>query len=380
MGKFLELMESWDGYRPMADRRLSEAAMARALDLLTNARGVPTHRHRYEMEEAITTSDFPTLFGGILDRGLMARYSAVKPAWRAWVPVGRLADFRQAELHKVQGNDTRLDKVAEKAAYPLAPMATAHYHRQLFKYGRMFDISWESIINDAMGAMQDIEERFLEAALLSEAWEATGTYASATGPNSALFGATITDVDGQAITNQGVLALTIANIQTTLGLMAKQTDVNGRTLSISGVHLVVPKMLEFTALQALTSAYVQQVDTAGGANATAPTFVPLGTTNVLPRVGLQLHVDDNLAAMDVSGNGDGTWYMFANKGATQMDFLAGHESPEICMKASDKVSTGGGTISPFEGDFESDDVKYRVRHCFGGTQLDPRYAYAQVSA
>lgn len=378
MGNFLELMETWDGYRPMTDRRLSEAAMARALDLLTNARGVPMHRHRYEMQEAITTSDFPTLFGGILDRQLMARYSAVKPEWRSWVPTGRLTDFRQAELHKVQGLDTRLDKVAEKANYPLAPMSTAHYHRQLFKYGRMFDISWESIINDAMGAMRDIEDRFLEAALLSEAWEATGTYASATGPNPALFGATIADVDGQAITNQGVLALTIANIQTTLGLMAKQTDVNGRTLSISGVNLVVPKLLEFTARQALTSAYVQQVDTAGGANATTPTFVPLGTSNVLPQVGLQLHVDENLAAMDVSGNGDGTWYLCANKGAMQMDFLAGHESPEICMKSSDKVSTGGGSISPFEGDFESDNVLYRVRHCFGGTQLDPRYAYAQV--
>ena len=64
--------------------------------------------------------------------------------------------------------------------------------------------------------------------------------------------------------------------------------------------------------------------------------------------------------------------------AVQVDFLTGHESPEICMKTSNKVSGGGGVVSPFDGDFDSDDVQYRVRHVVGGTHLDPRYAYAQV--
>jgi hypothetical protein len=61
-----------------------------------------------------------------------------------------------------------------------------------------------------------------------------------------------------------------------------------------------------------------------------------------------------------------------------MDRLAGHEAPEVCMKASDKISMGGGAISPFEGDFDTDDIKYRVRVVHGGWQLDPRYCYAQV--
>jgi hypothetical protein len=47
------------------------------------------------------------------------------------------------------------------------------------------------------------------------------------------------------------------------------------------------------------------------------------------------------------------------------------------MKASDKVSVAGGLISPFAGDFATDDIFYRVRIVCGGTQLDPRFTYSQ---
>jgi hypothetical protein len=61
-----------------------------------------------------------------------------------------------------------------------------------------------------------------------------------------------------------------------------------------------------------------------------------------------------------------------------MDYLLGHETPEICMKASDKVSVTGSPLSPFSGDFATDNIFYRVRIVCGGTQLDPRMTYAQV--
>ena len=63
-----------------------------------------------------------------------------------------------------------------------------------------------------------------------------------------------------------------------------------------------------------------------------------------------------------------------------MNFLRGHESPEICQKMSDKISLGGAPISPLEGDFDSDTIKWRVRHVFGGTQTDPRFTYVNVAS
>jgi len=92
-------------------------------------------------------------------------------------------------------------------------------------------------------------------------------------------------------------------------------------------------------------------------------------------------VNPLLPIVDTSGNNDGTWYLFADTGsikAMEFDYLRGHETPEICMKNSDKVSPTGAPLGAFSGDFASDNIFYRVRICCGGAQLDPRAAYVQV--
>jgi hypothetical protein len=69
----------------------------------------------------------------------------------------------------------------------------------------------------------------------------------------------------------------------------------------------------------------------------------------------------------------------SNGTAAQMNFLAGHEAPEVVMKAPNKSSVQGGMGSPMDGDFESDTLRWRVRHVLGGVQVDPRMAYAQAA-
>jgi len=212
------------------------------------------------------------------------------------------------------------------------------------------------------------------AAIRTEAFNATGVFSSAAGPNVLLFGAPIVDC-GQNVFNQGVLPLTIANLETTLQLMAAQTDPNGEPIAVRGVHLVVPPQLEFTARQILTSGLKQWTEGAVGVP------VPYPTTNVVSQVGIQLHVDPYLPVVDATATDDTTWYLFGDPSqgaAMEYGYLRGHETPEICMKGSDKVSVGGGAISPFEGDFATDNIFYRVRCVNGQTQLDPRFAYTQV--
>ena len=160
-------------------------------------------------------------------------------------------------------------------------------------------------------------------------------------------------------------------------LMAAQVDVNGEPLCIRGVHLVVPPALEFTARQILTSTTKMWIDNALAA--AAARAYPM--TNVISQVGIQLHVDPYLPVVDQSGNQATTWYLFADPSqvaAMEFGYLRGHETPEICMKASDKVSMGGGAMSPFTGDFVSDNIFYRVRIVKGSVQIDPRAAYSQT--
>ena len=311
------------------------------------------------------------------------RYKACVADWKSYFKIARLRDFRTVRRHKIQGNDTRLDIVAEKGEYLVGPVTECYVYYNLDKYGRQFDISWESVINDDLGAFDDIAARFADAATRTEAYNATQTFADPVtpwGPHRLLFGAALPDpCDEQVIVNLGDLPLTILNLETTMELMAAQVDVNGEPLCIRGVHLVVPPALEFTARQILTSTTKMWIDNAAAAGGLDARAYPM--TNVISQVGIQLHIDPYLPVVDQSVNSGTTWYLFADPSqvaAMEFGYLRGHETPEICMKASDKVSMGGGALSPFTGDFVSDNIFYRVRIVKGSIQIDPRAAYSQT--
>lgn len=375
MPEVMEVIKDWGGFTPAGARRFSEADVATFLDMISNRGRMSVRRHQAMMEEAIATTDFPNLFGFTLEREVLARYRADIPDWSSYCRSGIMPNFNAGEMHKVQGNDSLLPRVAEKGEYLVSPVSDSQYARRVFKYGRQFDISWEAMINDALSAFDDIPERFAEAVMYTRAFNATDLFVSVTGPDAGLYGTPIADVDGQNVTNVGALALTIANLETTILLMAAQTDVQGRPLGIRAIHLVVPIALEFTARAILTSALKQWTEVGAGAG------IPEPTTNILPQLGLKLHVNQLLPVIDLSGDVNTTWYLFADPSqgkAIQMDFLRGHEDPEIVMKASDKVLTGGGSTSPMDGDFETDNIFYRVRDVHGGAKLDPRYTYAQI--
>jgi hypothetical protein len=61
-----------------------------------------------------------------------------------------------------------------------------------------------------------------------------------------------------------------------------------------------------------------------------------------------------------------------------MGFLAGHETPDLRVKADTGLRVGGGSVPAEEGSFDTDDIQYRIRHVTGGTTLDPIAAYASV--
>lgn len=377
MAEFLQLMENWAAYEPVNARKFTEAQVEQVLDLISNKARHPSHLHTYLLREAITTTDFPALFGYVIERELLARYGVAVADWKSYFKIRTLPNFNQVQRHKVIGNDNRLPLVGEKNEYLVSPVSSYYYYYHLHKYGRQFDISWESIINDEMGAFEDVPERMANACIRTEAFNATSTYADAAGPNVALFGAPIWDIDGQGVINLNNLPLTILNLEATLAAMTAQVDVNGEPISVMGKHLVVPPALEYTARQILTSGTKMWVSQAGVA---VPAPYPM--TNVIPQLGLQLHVDPYLPVVDVSGNANTTWYVFADPSqgaAMEFGYLRGHETPEICMKASDKVSVGGGAISPMEGDFVSDNIFYRVRLVKGSVQLDPRFCYSQAN-
>ena len=373
--EFMKLIEDWKGYVALSDVKKAEGYEQRlkeTIDLLSNANHLPRHRHEYLLREALTTADFPYLFGDVLDRQVLASYKAVDPVWKAFVRMGtvpriypQVGGYRFA----MTGGDQYLAEVAEKGEYLASGRDETRYEIYVRKYGRQFDISWEALINDDLGALKDTPERFARAAVRTEHRIVSGIYVADGVAGTGLYTA--------AQGNVGALPLTIANLENTCEAMAAFVDANGEPIMNRAKYLVVGPGLEFTARQILTST---NKSWHYGGDDEAFAASPMPTTNVLPQYGLQLVIDPYIPIYAPAAVL--SWFLFADPkdiAAMECDYLVGHERPEICMKSSDKVNIGGGEISAMSGDFATDNVFYRVRDVFGCNRLDWRATYGQIS-
>lgn len=373
--ELMKLMEDWKGYVALSDVQRGEGyelKLKETIDLLSNALNLPPHKHEYLLREALTTSDFPLLFGDVLDRQVLASYKAVDPVWKAFTKMSTNRDFKVSKRFAITGGDQVLARVGEKGEYLASERDEAKYELSVLKYGRQFDISWEALINDDLGALRDTPERFARAAVRTEHRIVTGLYArdySAANHTANLYCSFL-----PAEVNASNLPLTIASLEAGVAAMQSFVDANGEPILNRPKYLVVPPCLEFTARQILTSTNKMWLSPAPAARAAWP------VTNVIAQYGLQLIVDPYLAIFPLALTDINTqWYLFADPKdivAVEAAHLKGHERPEICMKASDKVTVGGGAIGPMSGDFATDNVLYRVRLVFGVTRLDWRATYA----
>ena len=375
---FEEIMHESAGFLSNRERgvNIPLSRITEANDLIYNSmyqgKAVAPHVREYLIREALTTSDFPYLFGDVLDRQVLATYKATEPIWKKFTKLSTNKDFRNADRYRFSGGDEALELVNEKGEYLASARAEARYRLAVQKYGRQFDISWEALINDDLGALQDTPARFARAALRTEHRVVTALY----------YHNVVLATAGQG--NLSVNPLTIANLETGLEWFAAQTDVGGEAIQNRAKYLVVPPALELTARQILTSATKMWTEGAVGVP------VPYPTTNVVSNYGLELVIDPYitiLGAVTTPLSSVGSWFLFSDPSelaALEAAYLRGHERPEICMKASDKVTIGGGAISPLNGDFATDNVFYRVRDVFGANKLVTtggwRATYANIHA
>lgn len=374
--------EQWKDFIAAGDTRGRVANFAESmtsfLGLFTNKR-LTNARFAVALEEAATTSDFPILLGTMLDQQLLAAYTSLPNDYREYIKTGTQSDFRKSQLVKIWGLEKPLPKVAQMGEYKQDTETEGGIFNSLTKYGKAFGLTWEDIINDRLGAFSDSAAQLSKAAYKTEYRNATLLYAAG---NTTLFstpgGAAITHpIDKAAITNSGSLKLTAANFLTVITSIRRQKDVNGEPLFFERLHLVVPPLLEPIAWQLLSpSALI-----ISGGDSTAATKGQTQTSeNILTKYKITLHVNPYLPILDTV-SGDQSWYVFVDPSdapALQLNFLRGHETPEVFMKASNLMAVGGGSADVMNGSFENDTMLWKVRHCMGGVAIDPRAAWANI--
>lgn len=346
------------------ERRVSEVATL-LLDVIEG------RTHPYKMvEEAESTSDFPLLFGDVIDRSLLGAYQSWPSVWASIARRGRRRDFRVGKAFTIDGANSPLSVVSQGTEYPQDALSDGDFSYGVSKYGRALGFLWEAIVNDDLDALASAPTLLAQAARNTEDRFFTELVVDSTGPDATFF------ASGHANLAGTPGPLTLDTLQSAITGMQSQKDPQGNPIFTGKVRLMVPPALQVTANNVVRSTAVYGSPGAtSGQQFVAPNWANDAVADVV--------VNPWLPIVDTT-KGNTAWYLFADPGigrpAVEMGFLAGHEQPEVFMKAPDSVRVGGGVVGSLDGDFATDGVAYKVRHVLGGTLMDYRAAYANAGA
>jgi hypothetical protein len=372
-----QLQRTLDPLNPLAasqlDQILSEAG-ARAVSRNDDPRHMDkvfrlmelierAQRNDYQallLKEALSTSDFPILFGDIMDRQLLGTYQVWPKIWPSIAKRGTSTRITP-ELTGVPENDN---------------LTETGYTLQVSVYSRAFMIDWQMMVNDDTGAFTDLAPRLAQGAARSEDFYVTSLFADANGPHASFYTSgnknIVNTTNGASATNP---ALSLAALQDAMTVLRKQVDpVTSEPIFIDVMVLVVPPALEVIAKNIMFSTGATMGGyTAGDAGGGGTETQQLRAINWWNE-SVRLVVDPYLPIVSATANGDRAWYLFAepnsNRPALEVDFLRGYENPTIFQKAPNTMRLGGG-LDATMGDFETLSLRFKGMNIFGGARVSP---------
>ena len=338
---------------PAADfRGMGLRSMALAL---SNQRGYNTTemvraglRSTTMMGGANGLGDFAYITAEVMNRLLRAEYERRPSAWRRVSRERRASDFR--ELLSIRfGGDFSLKPVLENGEYKQTTLVDEAEGLKVVRYGREIRLTFEAIVNDDLGAFEQIPSRFANAASQKEAatvWGIIRSNAVMKSDSKALFHA---DHKNLASGGGNVGAPSIDLVGKAYAAMLQQRAV-GETaveefIGIQPNLLIVPPVLHTVAAQFVTT--------------TTP--AEDGKTN--PYKFLDPITEPLLGA--AAGGSDTAWYLVdENEPPVEHAYLEGYEQPTI-------VADEG--MSP-------DVVTMTARHIFGAAPAEFRGAWKNPGA
>lgn len=415
-----QVAQTWEGMRKkLYEKDFMEAMrlLKRAFDGDSYARLDLGRAMRGGFREALSISDFPNLFGDVIDRAVLANYIETPYTWNLVAKESDVNDFRPVKRFRVDGGTGllaatsagisnvdsagALTPLEQGAQYPEDYLVDAAYTYRLFKVGKRMPFFWETFVDDDLNALKDTPARFGRGARRTEEYFVTWLYAN--GVNTLLqqgntTAALYSNTNKNIVNNTNVgdsggnnPVLTITALQRAMIVLMKQLDTTGQPISVEAMTLVVPPSLKTVAMNILNTDYVFMADQGGtqqinGTNLSATVAQQLHAMNWAKNV-VRLAVNYYLPIVDTT-YGNTAWYLFSNpeNGRPALEFgkLRGHTNPELFMKLPNSVSISEGTfgpgpgvmpgttnMSPMEGDFDTDAIHYKVRHVIGGTRIDP---------
>jgi hypothetical protein len=316
------------------------------------------------VQEVMSTSDL-TYLADVIDRGLMVSY--LDDSIPITYPMlGKRRDTTTlARAGSGHGVDYRLNaarlipQVAEGADYTTIDPSDESFEAHTYKYGVNWPVTWETWLSDNrdLGLLMEYPQSWGLSARYTQQYLFTSAYAH----NTTLF----TAGQGNYMSGAGS-NLTAENLATGVNAIRNFADPAGNVSVYAGpLYLVVPPTLEWTA-----RALVESTVVTTGNTASIPVNNPAARSATVV-------VDPFLEAIDKSYGTTG-WYLFADpriRPAVRYGFLRGYETPSIYVREADARMLFGGATDPFDGDFLTDEIAFKLRFTFGVDAADWRGAY-----
>jgi len=298
-----------------------------------------------------TTGSFSNLLLNAANKTLLAGYDEATFTWDIWArQAPSVADFKT--INRVRFSESPdLLHVPENDLYPEGAMSDSKESYQVEKFGRMFTVSWETVVNDDLDAISRIPQMHGNAARRTQnkkVYEVLTANATM-GDGVALFGA-----HASGTNNAGASAApSVTTLNTAYLSMATQKGLNSTvTLGLIPKFLIVPMALAPAAHELVTSMSYNAANNNSGVQ------------NIYGKGGNRQLVVVEEAQLD--GNSSTVWYLAADKASTdtvELTFLQGEEQPVLEQ----------------EWDFDKDVYKYKVRQTWGVKAIDWRGLYRYAS-
>lgn len=302
-----------------------------------------------------STGSFSNLLLDASNKTLLMAYLESPSTWQLWARQAASApDFKNINRIRL-GELPDPDMVPENGTYPDKAVSDSRESYSVNKYGEIFSITLEAMVNDDLDAMARIPA--MHGAAMRRKVNRS-VYAILT-DNAALSDGTELFAAGHSNTDTNALAASALNTGFTKMMVQAGLDSN-TILNIMPRFLIVPPALAATAMQITGSLADPSNAAASTEDASRPNY-NAGTLNLYGPNGPRQLVVVTDAYLSSSTSAT-TWFLAADSSqvdTVEVSFLQGEETPVLSR----------------EDGFDVDAVRFKCRQTWGTKAIDYRGLY-----
>lgn len=317
------------------------------------------------------SSGFDNILADTINKSLLTSYGEAPSSWSKWAKRGTTPDFKLTRRVGTFDMPTLTErKEGQGLNYVTIDDRGESFYMKEYHGG--VAITRVALVNDDLGALSDITRKMGKAARNIEddaAYAQLGGVGRTMADTGALFNATAqTTAGGHTNYTSSGTAISTTSLGVGFGQMFVQKGVatgakwsSGTALEIRPKYLIVASQIEYIARQAISSTELLTSEALTSAGIMKGTSNPFkDTVEVIPTTRLVTSYGGTTASSTA-------WILAADPNeidTVEVTFLQGEEQPVLSQ----------------ETDFDTDDMRFKVRHACVATALDFRGLYKNVGA